>query len=122
MSADPKSLWKKIDNHLTIYPKLVILAVLINTLKKGKELLDEFEIFSTYELLRKECNLNMSIKSFEEWLYTLVTCGFIEKVKKGRKICFKLAFPSELLKDAMMIDSQMRRLLLSELSDQKLYK
>jgi len=122
VSDDPKSLWKKIDSHLTIHPKLIILATLINTLKENRELIDEFKIFSTYEILRKKCNLSMSIKSFEEWLYTLVTCGFIERVKRGRKIYFKLAFPPKLVKDAMMMDPQMRDLLLSELNDQNSYK
>jgi len=122
VSDDPKSLWKKIDSHLTIHPKLIILATLINTLKENRELIDEFKIFSTYEILRKKCNLSMSIKSFEEWLYTLVTCGFIERVKRGRKIYFKLAFPPKLVKDAMMMDPQMRDLLLSELNDRNSYK
>ena len=122
VSDDPKSLWKKIDSHLTIHPKLIILATLLNTLKENRELIDEFKIFSTYEILRKKCNLSMSIKSFEEWLYTLVTCGFIERVKRGRKIYFKLAFPPKLVKDAMMMDPQMRDLLLSELNDRNSYK
>jgi hypothetical protein len=97
-------------------------ATLINTLKGGKELLDEFEIFSTYEILRNKCNLGVSAKSFEEWLYTLVMCGFMEKVKRGRKIYFKLAFHPELVKRAIMLDSQMRDLLLSELDDRNNYK
>jgi len=122
VSDDPKDLWKKIDSHLTIHPKLIILATLINTLKKGKELVDELEILSTYEILREKCNLGISVKSFEEWLYTLVTCGFIERVKRGRKIYFKLAFPPELVRDAMMMDPQMKGLLLSELSDRNNYK
>jgi len=122
VSEDPKALWIKIDSHLTIHPKLIIVATLINTLKGGKELLDEFEIFSTYEILRNKCNLGVSAKSFEEWLYTLVMCGFMEKVKRGRKIYFKLAFHPELVKRAIMLDSQMRDLLLSELDDRNNYK
>ena len=122
VNNDPKSLWDKIDKHLTIHPKLIILATLIYTLRESKELLDKFEIFSMYETLRKKCNLDLSVKSFEEWLYMLVTCGFMEKIKKGRKIYFKLAFPPKLLKEAMMMDPLMKSLMLSELTDQNLYK
>lgn len=122
MSEDPRALWKKIDSHLTTHPKLIIMATLINTLREGKELLDELEIFRTYEILRKKCNLSVSVKSFEEWLYTLVMCGFVEKVKRGRKIYFKLAFPPELVKNAMMMDPQIKDLLLSELGDRNNYK
>ena len=122
MDENPKILWKKIDNHLTIHPKLIITATLINTLRENKELLDKLEIYSTYETLRKKCNFGMSAKSFEEWLHILITCGFVEKVKRGKKIYFKLAFSPELIRKALMFDPQIKDLLLSELDDRKVYK
>ena len=117
MDENPEILWYKIEGSLTIYPKLILLSTLINTLRERKELLDELEIYHTYETLRKKCNLGISAKSFREWLYLLITCGFVEKVKRGCKIYFKLAFPPELVREAMLFDPQMKDLLLSELNE-----
>ena len=63
---EPKILWKHIDGYLTIHPKLILIGTLINTLKKDEELLDELEIYYTYETFRKKCNLGISAKSFGE--------------------------------------------------------
>ncbi len=45
--------------------------------------------------------MGISAKSFEEWLCALVTFGFIEKVKRGCKIYFKLIFHPEIVKKSL---------------------
>ena len=117
MNESPEILWNMIDGYLATHPKLILLSALINTLREGKELLDDLEIYRTYETLRKKCNLGMSAKSFREWLCLLITCGFVKKVKRGCRIYFKLTFPPELVKEAMLLDPTMRNLLLSELNE-----
>jgi hypothetical protein len=122
MNEDPKVLRDLIDGYLTVHPKLILTAILINTLREDKELLDEFEIYCTYETLREKYNISISAKSFREWLCNLITCGLIKKVKQGCKIYFKLTFHPEIVKKAFMLDPQIRDLLLSELNEQNIIK